>query len=93
MHCCGHDGAIGMPDAASINPCLCGARETQAALARIEADLSRREALGGTAAVRAADWSTYVCSHLYTPKASSGRCAPGCARSRTASWLILSASA
>jgi hypothetical protein len=40
-----------MPDAASINPCLCGARETQAALARIEADLSRREALGGTAAV------------------------------------------
>lgn len=51
MHGCGHDGAIGMPDAASINPCLCGARERQAALARIEADLSRREALGGTAAV------------------------------------------
>ncbi|WP_211219280.1 amidohydrolase family protein [Erythrobacter cryptus] len=51
MHCCGHDSAIGTPDAASINPCLCGARETQAAFARIEADLSRREALGGTAAV------------------------------------------
>lgn len=35
----------------AINPCLCGASETQAAFARIEADISRREFLGGTAAV------------------------------------------
>jgi len=37
--------------AANINPCLCGAPETQAAMDRIEADISRRTFLGGTAAV------------------------------------------
>lgn len=36
---------------APINPCLCGAPETQAAMKRIEADISRRQLLGGTAAV------------------------------------------
>ena len=36
---------------AVINPCLCGAPETQAAMTRIELDLSRRRFLGGTAAV------------------------------------------
>lgn len=36
---------------AGINPCLCGAPETQAAMARIEADISRRQMLGGVAAV------------------------------------------
>lgn len=34
-----------------INPCLCGAVETQAAMQRIEADISRRQMLGGAAAV------------------------------------------
>lgn len=34
-----------------INPCLCGAPETQAAMQRIEADISRRQMLGGAAAV------------------------------------------
>lgn len=37
--------------AAAINPCLCGAPETQAAMNRIEADISRRQFLGGSAAV------------------------------------------
>lgn len=37
--------------AAAINPCLCGAPQTVAAMARIEADLSRRRFLGGSAAV------------------------------------------
>lgn len=37
--------------ASAINPCLCGAPDTQAAMARIEADLSRRQFLGGSAAV------------------------------------------
>jgi imidazolonepropionase-like amidohydrolase len=37
--------------AATFNPCLCGAPETQAAMDRIEADISRRQFLGGTAAV------------------------------------------
>ncbi len=36
---------------APINPCLCGAPETQAAMNRIEADISRRQFIGGTAAV------------------------------------------
>ena len=36
---------------APINPCLCGAPETQAAMQRIEADISRRQLLGGAAAV------------------------------------------
>lgn len=36
---------------APINPCLCGAPETQAAMQRIEADISRRQFLGGSAAV------------------------------------------
>lgn len=36
---------------APVNPCLCGAPETRAAMHRIEADLSRRAFLGGTAAV------------------------------------------
>lgn len=37
--------------AAQINPCLCGAPDTQAAMARLEADISRRQLLGGAAAV------------------------------------------
>ena len=37
--------------AAGIDPCLCGAPETLAAYARIEADISRRQMLGGAAAV------------------------------------------
>ncbi|WP_296717347.1 amidohydrolase family protein [Erythrobacter sp.] len=49
LECCGHDAAE--PGAVWINPCLCGSPKTQAAFARIEADLSRREALGGSAAV------------------------------------------
>ncbi len=51
QECCGHDHAGSEPGAAWINPCLCGAPLTQQAFARIEADLSRREALGGSAAV------------------------------------------
>jgi imidazolonepropionase-like amidohydrolase len=38
---------------AAIDCCLCGAPQTQAAFARIEADISRREFLGGSAAVMA----------------------------------------
>ncbi|MBQ1202233.1 MAG: amidohydrolase family protein [Loktanella sp.] len=34
-----------------INPCLCGAPETVAAMKRMESDISRRQLLGGTAAV------------------------------------------
>ena len=34
-----------------INPCLCGAPETQAAMDRIEADISRRQMIGGAGAV------------------------------------------
>lgn len=49
LECCGHDAAES--GAAWIDPCLCGSPKTQAAFARIEADLSRREALGGSAAV------------------------------------------
>ncbi|MFN3973124.1 MAG: amidohydrolase family protein [Gemmobacter sp.] len=37
--------------AAGIDPCLCGAPQTIAAYARLEADLRRREFLGGAAAV------------------------------------------
>lgn len=37
--------------AAVIDPCLCGTPETQAAMHRIEADISRRQFLGGSAAV------------------------------------------
>ncbi|NNU82229.1 amidohydrolase family protein [Halovulum dunhuangense] len=37
--------------AAGIDPCLCGAPKTQAAMRRLEADLSRRAFLGGSAAV------------------------------------------
>lgn len=36
---------------ANLNPCHCGAPYTQAAFRRIEADISRRQLLGGTAAV------------------------------------------
>lgn len=36
---------------APIDPCLCGAPQTQAAMRRIEADISRRQLLGGSAAV------------------------------------------
>src|SRR6056297_2489726 len=36
---------------AAIHCCLCGAPQTQAAFARIEADISRRQFLGGSAAV------------------------------------------
>ncbi|MEQ5787447.1 amidohydrolase family protein [Erythrobacter sp. NFXS35] len=49
LECCGHDAAE--PQAAWVNPCLCGSPKTQAAFARIESDISRREALGGSAAV------------------------------------------
>jgi len=35
----------------ALNPCLCGAPDTRAAMQRIEADISRRQALGGMAAV------------------------------------------
>lgn len=47
MTCCDaiEDGA------ASISPCLCGAPTTRAAMQRIEADVSRRQLLGGMAAV------------------------------------------
>jgi len=34
-----------------ISPCLCGAPETQAAMDRIEADISRRQMIGGMASV------------------------------------------
>lgn len=51
LECCGHEHAGNDPQAAWINPCLCGAPKTQEAFARIEADLSRREALGGAGAV------------------------------------------
>ncbi len=51
LECCGHDHAGAGPQAAWINPCLCGAPKTQEAFARIEADISRREALGGAGAV------------------------------------------
>ncbi|WP_038051223.1 amidohydrolase family protein [Thioalkalivibrio sp. ALJ1] len=46
MACCAPHGAN-----ADINPCHCGAAHTQAALRRIEADLNRRQFLGGAAAV------------------------------------------
>lgn len=36
---------------ASINPCLCGSAETMTAMKRLEADISRRQLLGGAAAV------------------------------------------
>jgi imidazolonepropionase-like amidohydrolase len=36
---------------AGINPCVCGAPSTQAAFSRIDADLRRREVLGGMASV------------------------------------------
>lgn len=49
--CCWHGDAKGAPETAWINPCLCGSAKTRAAFARIEADISRREALGGAAAV------------------------------------------
>ncbi len=51
QQCCGHDHAGAEPGAEWINPCLCGSPLTQQAFARIEADISRREALGGSAAV------------------------------------------
>lgn len=37
--------------AEAVNPCLCGAPDTLRAMRRIEADLSRRRMLGGTAAI------------------------------------------
>ncbi len=54
-----HDGGLFMcfacdaeaAIAAGIDPCLCGAPQTIAAYRRVEADLRRREFLGGTAAV------------------------------------------
>ncbi len=39
------------PRAAGIDPCLCGAPQTMAAYSRIEADISRRQMLGGMSAV------------------------------------------
>ncbi|MDP5307401.1 metal-dependent hydrolase family protein [Paracoccus spongiarum] len=47
MTCC-EKAAAG---AAALDPCLCGAPQTARAMARIEADLTRRHFLGGTAAV------------------------------------------
>ena len=44
------DATDAQPDGA-IDHCLCGAPQTQAAFARIEADLTRRQMIGGTAAV------------------------------------------
>ncbi|RDC74817.1 amidohydrolase family protein [Rhodovulum sp. 12E13] len=46
-HSCAEAAAAG----AAIDMCLCGAPQTQAAFARMEADLTRRQMLGGTAAV------------------------------------------
>lgn len=43
--------ASSAPGLEGINPCLCGAPQTQAAFARLDADLNRREFLGGSAAV------------------------------------------
>ena len=40
-----------LAQAAGLDPCHCGAPYTQAAFRRIEADISRRQLLGGTAAV------------------------------------------
>lgn len=37
--------------AAGIDPCLCGAPQTQAAFARLNADITRRQMIGGMAAV------------------------------------------
>lgn len=47
ISCC-EVAALGV---AQINPCLCAAPETQIAMRRIEADISRRQFLGGSAAV------------------------------------------
>ena len=41
----GHDGA------ATVDICHCGAPQTRAAMRRLEADISRRQMLGGTAAI------------------------------------------
>ncbi len=46
MTCCAPHAA-----ASGINPCHCGAPHTQAAFRRIDADLTRRQFLGGAAAV------------------------------------------
>ncbi len=43
--------AVAADAAGALDCCLCGAPQTQAAFARIEADLKRREMLGGMAAV------------------------------------------
>lgn len=51
QECCGYHLDEADSQAAWINPCLCGSPRTQEAFARIDADISRREALGGTAAV------------------------------------------
>lgn len=51
QECCGHAAAGAQAGASWINPCLCGSPLTQKAFARIEADLSRREAISGSAAV------------------------------------------
>jgi imidazolonepropionase-like amidohydrolase len=45
---CAESAARGL---SPINPCLCGAPETQAAMRRIEADITRRQLLGGAGAV------------------------------------------
>ncbi len=47
MKCC---EAV-LTEAGWINPCLCGAPETQAAMDRIEADITRRQLIGGMSAV------------------------------------------
>ncbi|MEQ9813023.1 MAG: amidohydrolase family protein [Azospirillaceae bacterium] len=41
----------GLAAGSAVSPCACGAPETAQAMRRIEADLKRREFLGGTAAV------------------------------------------
>ena len=43
--------ALAMTDHGHLNICHCAAPETQAAFRRIEADISRRQLIGGTAAV------------------------------------------
>lgn len=40
-----------LADPGNLNPCHCGRPETQAAMRRIEADISRRQMLGGMSAV------------------------------------------
>ena len=49
MACDQPTNALGL----NLDPCLCGAEQTQAAMRRLEADLDRRNFIGGSAAVLA----------------------------------------